>query len=339
MPKSLLEQLPEIVANGRKQAERILESIEGRHRVQLQTREIVLPAKDAAAHDWIDSQQRQAQRDTVFCHAQGNLIEPVQPGHSPATESAGYTIQLPTNLLARISKATSIFGGFVADFNGGSSIEWQEKNCTAQSGRVALLVGGINATYKSLRAWGDVYAARGYCVAGFNYDYRNKTLTENAAEMADALIDMGNAGAKDVVIVAHSMGGLVSRAAVLKAGEGGAWKYESVGLIAISTPWGGFAAANPTQWMPFSGAICKLIGKPMGTEIGQNAPFMESLSGSLPTNVSLIVYEGGADGISAPETERGKKLYEANVAAARNRIHVESAGHMGLLDPLVVAGI
>jgi adenine-specific DNA-methyltransferase len=63
MPKSLLEQLPEIVANGRKQAEKILESIENRHRVQLQTREIVLPAKDTAAQDWITSQQRQTQRD------------------------------------------------------------------------------------------------------------------------------------------------------------------------------------------------------------------------------------------------------------------------------------
>ncbi|MDQ1314411.1 MAG: adenine-specific DNA-methyltransferase [Pseudomonadota bacterium] len=65
MPKSLLEQLPEIVAKGRQQAEKILESIESRHRVQLQTREIVLPAKDAAAHDWITSQQRQAQRTSV----------------------------------------------------------------------------------------------------------------------------------------------------------------------------------------------------------------------------------------------------------------------------------
>ena len=86
MPKSLLEQLPEIVANGRKQAEKILESIEGRHRVQLQTREIVLPAKDTAAHDWIVGQQRQAQRDTVFGQAQGNLIEPVQAGLSAAPE-------------------------------------------------------------------------------------------------------------------------------------------------------------------------------------------------------------------------------------------------------------
>ena len=51
MPKSLLEQLPEIVANGRKQAEKILESLESRQRVRLQTREVVLPARDSAAQD------------------------------------------------------------------------------------------------------------------------------------------------------------------------------------------------------------------------------------------------------------------------------------------------
>ena len=49
MPKSLLEQLPEIVAKGKQEAERILESLEGRHRVGLQTREWVLPSKDAGA--------------------------------------------------------------------------------------------------------------------------------------------------------------------------------------------------------------------------------------------------------------------------------------------------
>ncbi|MEY4591667.1 MAG: hypothetical protein RIR18_562 [Pseudomonadota bacterium] len=59
MPKSLLEQLPEIVANGRKQAEKILESLESRHRVGLQTREWVLSAKDSAATDWITANERQ----------------------------------------------------------------------------------------------------------------------------------------------------------------------------------------------------------------------------------------------------------------------------------------
>lgn len=61
MPKSLLEQLPEIVAHGRKQAERILESLETRQRVRLQTREVVLPAKDVAAQDWVTQQTRQTQ--------------------------------------------------------------------------------------------------------------------------------------------------------------------------------------------------------------------------------------------------------------------------------------
>lgn len=58
MPRSLLEELPGIVRDGRREAERILESLEGRHRVRLQTREWVLPSKDAAAGDWIAQAQR-----------------------------------------------------------------------------------------------------------------------------------------------------------------------------------------------------------------------------------------------------------------------------------------
>lgn len=65
MPKSLLEQLPEIVAKGKQEAERILESLEGRHRVGLQTREWVLPAKDAAATDWIAQNQRAGHLEKV----------------------------------------------------------------------------------------------------------------------------------------------------------------------------------------------------------------------------------------------------------------------------------
>lgn len=78
MPKSLLEQLPEIVANGRKQAEKILEGLEGRQRVRLQTRELVLPAKDSAAQDWVTAQARQTQRE-VFAPGQTSLLDNPQP--------------------------------------------------------------------------------------------------------------------------------------------------------------------------------------------------------------------------------------------------------------------
>ena len=89
MPKSLLEQLPEIVANGRKQAERILESLETRQRVRLQTREVVLPAKDSAAQDWVAQQQRSA-RQEVFAPGQGSLLASAQAtlGAAAPTEAA-----------------------------------------------------------------------------------------------------------------------------------------------------------------------------------------------------------------------------------------------------------
>lgn len=60
MGKSLLEQLPKIVAEGKQQAERILEGLEGRRRVGLQTREWVLPSRDVVAKDWIADQSRLA---------------------------------------------------------------------------------------------------------------------------------------------------------------------------------------------------------------------------------------------------------------------------------------
>ncbi|MFA5590846.1 MAG: DNA methyltransferase [Lysobacteraceae bacterium] len=58
MGKSLLEELPRIVAEGKRQAERILEGLEGRHRVGLQTREWVLPSPDARETDWLAQAQR-----------------------------------------------------------------------------------------------------------------------------------------------------------------------------------------------------------------------------------------------------------------------------------------
>ncbi len=52
MNKSLLEQLPEIVRNGKRRAEQILESLEGKTRVGLQTRELVMPARDSKSKEF-----------------------------------------------------------------------------------------------------------------------------------------------------------------------------------------------------------------------------------------------------------------------------------------------
>lgn len=51
MAKSLLEQLPGIVAAGKRQAAQILEQLDGPNKVSLQTRELVIPSKDTDASD------------------------------------------------------------------------------------------------------------------------------------------------------------------------------------------------------------------------------------------------------------------------------------------------
>ncbi len=46
MPESLIEQLPKIVAEGKKEAERILNGLSEKERIVLQTNEYVLPSKE-----------------------------------------------------------------------------------------------------------------------------------------------------------------------------------------------------------------------------------------------------------------------------------------------------
>ena len=101
MPKSLIEQLPVIVKKGREQAEKILQGLEGRQRVSLQTREVVLPAKDSAAQDWI-TRQRQAAQRAVFAPGQTSLLPEAQGSLGEAGAEAPWTNRLiyGDNLLA-----------------------------------------------------------------------------------------------------------------------------------------------------------------------------------------------------------------------------------------------
>ncbi len=98
MAKSLLEQLPKIVAEGKAQAERILEGLEGRHRVGLQTREWVLPSKDTRDSDWIAASVRQS----ALASVQNEMFGAVQPSLSDAATSTPWTNRLiyGDNLLA-----------------------------------------------------------------------------------------------------------------------------------------------------------------------------------------------------------------------------------------------
>lgn len=65
MSKSLLEQLPGIVAAGKRQAAQILEQLGGDHRVSLQTRELVIPSRDTSTADLFAESARADVASTV----------------------------------------------------------------------------------------------------------------------------------------------------------------------------------------------------------------------------------------------------------------------------------
>lgn len=60
--KSLLEQLPSIVAEGKREAERVMERAESNYRLGLQTRELVIPSRDS---NWRDLLREAAKKDAA----------------------------------------------------------------------------------------------------------------------------------------------------------------------------------------------------------------------------------------------------------------------------------
>lgn len=70
--KSLLEQLPGIVAEGKREAERVMERAEGNYRLGLQTRELVIPSKDASIGDFLRAQDRSS--ETIHSGGTNRLV-------------------------------------------------------------------------------------------------------------------------------------------------------------------------------------------------------------------------------------------------------------------------
>lgn len=63
--KSLLEQLPAIVAEGKREAERVMERAESNYRLGLQTRELVIPSRDSNWQDFLKVADRKDQASAV----------------------------------------------------------------------------------------------------------------------------------------------------------------------------------------------------------------------------------------------------------------------------------
>lgn len=110
---------------------------------------------------------------------------------------------------------------------------------------LAVLVHGINPVHEQLEPLAREVAARGYRALAFRYD-DDQPLDRSARQLGELLCPLLDRLLPErVVIVAHSMGGLVARRALTRDHAAGlAARPERLRLLTIATPFGGFPSAN-----------------------------------------------------------------------------------------------
>lgn len=201
----------------------------------------------------------------------------------------------------------------------------------------AVLVGGINDTWRSLDDWVPVHAAAGRQVFGYTYDQRHEDLETCARRFAEGLHGLAGQGVRRLHVTAYSMGGWVAKAALDRmTADGTIDAFEAVDLTTLATPWGGFGRANIVwrlRHVPTPGiarAFSRAIGKPMGFEVGSRTPFVRARRAPLSPRVTFHVFEGGADETATPRTREERENYEAVVALAATRTLVRGARHVDM---------
>lgn len=206
----------------------------------------------------------------------------------------------------------------------------------ASSSHAVILVGGIHDTYEYFNDWAASAGGPDSQVLGFDHNHQSSTMAEGASMLAEAIRQLHEQGVEDVQVVAHSMGGLVSKAALNELAETGeAQEYGSIELHALGTPWGGFALAD----LPGTSTFGPMVGYPMAGEMSPGSDFLRELSQpEWPSNMGFTVYQGTADNVSLPSVLATHERYDENVAQARAIVSMEGFDHSDyvLADPSVL---
>lgn len=212
----------------------------------------------------------------------------------------------------------------------GATLESRTPGCS--SSHAVVLVGGFKNDWSYFAPWEEAASQTG-CVYGFVADYQQMTMTEAAELLSTELNEQVLSQHQSVTILAHSMGGLVTKKALYSVD----FKGHDVKFHAYGTPWGGYGFANVVRYLPGAQAIASLIGFPMSAEMGNGSPFMASLRTPLPENVQMSIYASVDDTVAAPTGTASIHQFDA-IAAQANFTQYAGIGHddfvLSLRNPL-----
>lgn len=193
--------------------------------------------------------------------------------------------------------------------------------------QVVVLIGGIGDDYRYFAPWMNKLAEAHLPVFGYGQDYRATRMEVAAIDLATQLTQLREKGVSSVILLAHSMGGLVAKRALHAMGSAETSRFTSIELRTYGTPFGGFFLANFARWLPGSAAIAGLLGVPMGLEIGSTSEFMEGMQMPMPAHTRLVVTDSSADTVATPQAASSVQRYNAVLSVAAEVRRLESAGH------------
>lgn len=192
-----------------------------------------------------------------------------------------------------------------------------------------VLVGGFYNDWRYFEPWlPDIRETRS-CIFGFAYDHTKTPMLSGAQLLEKDLQALRAAGFEEIVILSHSMGGLVVKKALHLFAESPFSALTRVRFHAYGTPWGGFFWANFIPWTPGLDTVLSQMGIPMGAEIGSRSDYIESLKAPLPSNMVVVLHNSVSDEVAQPETESAKAHF---AAAIENATEVHTYAGIGHAD-------
>lgn len=148
---------------------------------------------------------------------------------------------------------------------------------------VTVIVHGCFGSAALFRSLAEVFAFHGQQTVCFNYNDRD-SLTQSSAELIRAIENLSaKMRNKNMFVIGHSQGGLISRRALIKERDDHLEvKDKNINLVTISAPYAGIAAADHCgsttfRWLTLGLVvpICKLISGDKWYEITAPSPFIQ----------------------------------------------------------------
>lgn len=177
---------------------------------------------------------------------------------------------------------------------------------------VIILVHGCLGSAGNFRALAEVFAFHGQQAIGFSYDSNDSLVksTQKLKKAIERLIE--NIDSDNITIIGHSMGGLVSRKALIKK-QNTDFADVEIRLVTISTPFTGINAARHCAstiktilTMGLSIPICKYISGEKWHEITYASGFIQQpgeLSRNVSSHIKIVTDERGSCRYAGAEGE------------------------------------